>query len=220
VTTSLLKAYAVTEPYENKGGIYFAKSNLDARKWGANIWNDNELGGMRVVRAPWADGYSVVPASLMVDHGWHFECHGCGELIDEDWLHDNNKNSRDVLGSQWGNVFCDQNCKAFYEEQEKQRKEVECNYLAVLREIVTTRFGMVKFTERNHAYATKCKGVWILQQAEVYFEFPGMKVGPASLRADCNNMRHSGPQPLQLWVPSGDNEVFQKFVEKMKGRRR
>ena len=82
-----LLAYAVTEDFEGMGGIVFARSNIEARKWGAREYNDGELGGMTCKRVPWADRYASerdIPISAMVDVGWHFECHGCGRRIDTD----------------------------------------------------------------------------------------------------------------------------------------
>src|SRR5690606_20613022 len=75
------------ETYEYQGAIIFAKSNIEARRWSANEFNDGELVGMSVKRAPWADKYgsgSKIPAADMVDAGWHFECSYSGARIDSD----------------------------------------------------------------------------------------------------------------------------------------
>lgn len=82
-----LKAYACMEPYENTGAVIFAKSNIEARRWGADEFHDGELAGMIVNRAPWADKYgsrNKVPISVMVDNGWHFECCWSGVTIDSE----------------------------------------------------------------------------------------------------------------------------------------
>lgn len=81
-----LKAYAVLEKDEYTGDIYFAPRAIVAAKAGANEYGDGELSYIQCRRAPWADAFARkgVPAKVAVDHGWHFECHGCGIQIDSD----------------------------------------------------------------------------------------------------------------------------------------
>ena len=81
------KAYACLEPYESTGAIIFARSNIEARRWSANEFHDDDIGGMSVKRAPWADKYGSrgkIPIADMVDHGWNFECMWSGNRIDSD----------------------------------------------------------------------------------------------------------------------------------------
>lgn len=49
------KAYLVQCNYTNEGDVIFASSPIVARRWGASEFNDGELGGMSVRRAPQFD---------------------------------------------------------------------------------------------------------------------------------------------------------------------
>src|SRR4051812_28465441 len=106
-------AYAVTETYENTGRIVFADRPIDARKIGAGEFNDGQLGGLSVRRAPWADRFGTaraLPARVCIDEGWHFECSGCGATIDSDWLYERHLPLSGVIGSSIGNVYCCRRC--------------------------------------------------------------------------------------------------------------
>ena len=87
----MMKAFAVTEECDNNGSIMFAATNIEARRRGADRYNDGELRGISCRRAPWADRFAEsgkVPAKVMIAHGWHFDCCGCGATIDEEWIRD------------------------------------------------------------------------------------------------------------------------------------
>lgn len=64
---SAAKAYSYLETDEFTGGIVFAKSNIEARRIGANILNMDGIGGMTVSRRKDLDKYEQkgVPAWLL-----------------------------------------------------------------------------------------------------------------------------------------------------------
>ena len=82
-----VRAYVVLENDERSGAIYFARHAITARKAGANEYGDGELSYVTCNRAPYADQFAetgMVPASVLVENGWHFECGSCGHRIDDD----------------------------------------------------------------------------------------------------------------------------------------
>ena len=53
-----------------------------------------------------------------------------------------------------------------------------------------------------------CTTLW----AKVYFEFPGMKIGPVHMAYSVDPDIY-GPSEPKTYVPSGDVEAFKQFVE-------
>jgi len=220
-------AYAVTENYENTGGIIFAKYAVVARREGASIWSDGDFGGVSCRRAKWADQCAdtgIVPLWLMICHGWHFECMGCGRRIDEDlpslWEGECRQDDppreqviarrryrkwevTDVIGTQHGACFCDQRCADEHEAHEAERKRRQDHAIAVFKAKVLERFPGIEFADnpahlRPHAFATKSKGRWRVEQVSVDFTFPGMVHGPATYRWDARSYgrrRDQGAKP-------------------------
>lgn len=213
-----LKAYAVLEEDENTGGIVFARHAVVARREGARIFGDGEFGAYRARRAPWADEYALigdVPASVCIEHGWYFECQGCGEKIDEDFLDSRRVKPSQVLGSQHGPVYHCKTCRARHLRRERRRSEAQASAIALLKAKVVARFGEVEFVTgfgREHAYCRESAGGLAVQQAFVSFEFPGMTIGPASLRFDANHHDRIGPPATRYLVCSGDREAFEAWA--------
>jgi hypothetical protein len=154
-----LKAYSCMETYSGEwsGAIIFAKSNIEARKAAANEFNEGELGGMQVIRAPWADIYAarhLVPISAMVDHGWHFECVWSGCTIDSD-LYENgiefyNKETdeyewnevlkgKEPVGFQNGPCFACQEYADKYKEAKIIEKDFNEEQVKIYRDMVVKR---------------------------------------------------------------------------------
>lgn len=84
-----LKAYIVTEPEENIGGVIYATSDIEARRRGADEYSDGELGGMSCRRAPELDdkrGDKRAITLHLLAMGWWFESAaiGDGTLTDDD----------------------------------------------------------------------------------------------------------------------------------------
>jgi hypothetical protein len=215
------KAYSVLEECENTGGIVFAKHAITARKDGASLYNGGEFYGMSCRRAHWADKYAsegTVPAKLMIEHGWHFECSGCSQRIDEHWLDDKGLPLDGVIGEQNGPVFCCRRCEVRHDKREKRREEQQAAAIKMLRRMVLKRFPNVAFVVgrfNEHAFCTEHKGAWVIEQAVVSFDFPGMKYGPACLRLDrgAAYFERIGPVMPEYSCCYGDRGAFNAFVE-------
>jgi hypothetical protein len=228
--TRPLRAYAVTESGENTGGIIFARHDIVAKRWGANEYGDGDIHSMSCRRAPWADHLAesgVVPAKLMIGHGWHFECHGCGERIDEDWLRENHLPLDGVCGSQNGWVFCCARCKWRHMKYLAAERAAAEEAITCFKAVIRARFGDVEFPVTvgkyggSHAYVIRGdRGGWHWQEVSVAFNFPGQQIGPAHLerRQPHGRGRNGfiGPVKPDYTCYSGDREAFEKFAAETK----
>lgn len=210
-------AFLVTEDYECQGGVIFAKSNLHARKIGANLWNDDELGGMTVKRRKDLDRYkdTGVPAKLLVWEGWRFECSGCGMTIDDDIHEDEGLPTDGIVGNESGRVYCSHACRAISLATEAHNKAYGQAFTDMLKDMVRKRFPQFQhyFGEWTpHSFVQQ----GAVKQAIVYFDFPGRKYGPASLHYDHCGDRGStliGPVKPYYQCASGDREAFEALVK-------
>jgi hypothetical protein len=102
------KAYHVFHHTFEEHEIYFAKSNIEARRWFADEHCDGELSGISCKRCHWADEYypKSPPVKAYLDHGWSFECQNCNYHVwgNSDW--------HVFEGRNW--VFCDKECQDDY----------------------------------------------------------------------------------------------------------
>lgn len=219
-----MPAYIVNEPIENMGGVVFAKDKREALKWGANEYADGEIDGFEAVRRKDLDRYETtgVPAKILVEEGWWFECSGCGiEIRDSACDEDAGVNAAHVVGTVSGRVYCCHACRTLSLAEEAAQKAFGQGFQDMLRDMVRRRFGNdVIFCEhgRNHVYVPYSNPL-VIQQASVAFEFPGQKIGPATLRYE-----HSGQWGASLMGPVkphfeccfGDKEAFETWAEKTK----
>lgn len=215
-----MPAYIVNETYENTGGVVFATSKREALKWGADQYADGEKELVEAVRRKDLDRYEAtgVPSSILVEEGWWFECSGCGMLIQNDALEEAGLRASDVVGTEHGRTYCCHACRAQSLAREAAQKTFGEAFQDMLRDMVRKRFGDdVVFCERgrNHVYVPYSDPL-VIQQASVAFEFPGQKIGPATLRYE-----HSGQWGARLMGPVkphfeccfGDKEVFEAWAE-------
>lgn len=217
------KAYAVTEECENTGGVIFAACPIVARRIGADEYNSGELAGLHVARAPWADVFAEtgrVPASVMIDQGWHFECHGCDMRIDADSLYDHRLPIDGVIGTQGSFVYCCARCRRKRLSLERRRKAEELRAIDVIKAMVLRRFPDATLCDAGgrwspHAYVTRdwsAGGGWHWAQIVVSFTFPGMKIAPAQLRLDGGHKM--GPHKPYFTCCNGDREAFETWAAK------
>lgn len=248
-----MKAYAVLEKDERTGAIYFAHNDITARKAGANEYGDGELSYVTCNRAPYADMYAedrIVPASVLIENGWHFECAGCRRQIDADFGFWQDRVGDDdtfaymlqqarryehwtpssVIGSQDSQVFCDEICKIAHDNYEAERSRRQHRAIEAFKRLVLKRFpdakicadndgpGIPTYRRKHHAYATKENGRWRVREISVAFEFPGMKIAPASLdyRYDRRSMskdgkRERGKPAFQCCY--GDQKAFEAWAK-------
>lgn len=216
--TRPLLAYAVTEDYENTGAILFARSDIEARKHGANEFNDGEIGGICCRRAPWADAYAgtPMPAWVMIAHGWHFECSGCGERIDSDWLDDQGFDVHGVIGQQYGRVYCCDSCRSWDEAREAVRKAVGAEMIARLSAMLLQRLPGVTII-RTHANARRGEsGAYVADECAIHFEYPGQQYGPGEFRT-IRRYGITGPLKPAFYCSAGDVKVFEAFAASCRG---
>ncbi|GLQ09281.1 hypothetical protein GCM10007913_12130 [Devosia yakushimensis] len=215
-----LKAYAVTENDENTGAVYFARHNIVARKAGANEFADGDITYVTCRRAAWADAYAEtgrLPARVSIEHGWHFECCGCGMRIDEDSLAEHHLPLNGVIGGQWDPVFCGSRCARKYWSLRRRTKAQEAAAIADFKAIVCTRFPDVEFADdesryrTHHAHVVPGRGGWHRQQVIVAFNFPGMKIGPAHYRT-VDHHQKVGPADAGYTCCNGDREAFEAYA--------
>lgn len=218
--TAALKAYAVLEKDEYTGDIYFAHHGIIAAKWGANEYADGELGGVQCRRAKWADRFAEtgIPARVAVEHGWHFECFGCGIRIDSDLEYEHRLPVSGICGKVSGHVYCSPRCKWKHARDRDRRKAAEAAAIEDFKAIVRRRFPDVEFADGedrfhgHHAYVTQHEGsgIWHRNQVIVEFNFPGMMIGPAQFRM---SDRHKiGPPPAGYTCCNGDREAFEAYA--------
>jgi hypothetical protein len=207
-----MKAFLVTEPEENTGGVIFAKHAIAARRQGASEYNDGQLGGMSCRRAEWADGFyeTGVPARELIARGWWFECCGCGATINEDWLAEERLTVDGVIGNQHSRIFCHDICKTEHDRRETKRKYHQQQMIETMTARLLRCFPEAKITN-SHAYARGHDGVYSVDQACIYFEFPGMKHGPATYRFDLGSYK-PGPVKPDLMCARGDLEAFEAWA--------
>lgn len=211
------KAFLVTTDYDGTGGVVFAKSAIEARRYGASEWNDGELGGLHVRRERDFDQFdgSGVPAWLMVAKGWWFECSGCGMTINEDSLYDRGLPVEGVVGAECSRVYCCATCEADERARTAREAAVGNAFLWHLKQRVIDRFGPVEFANgawKEHVYAREVDGTVHIGQGIVSFNFPGMRIGPASLRYNWGYGGQFGPPSPEYSVPRGDLEAFEAWA--------
>ncbi len=217
-----LRAWSVTEEDEGTGGIIFAKHGITALKNGACQFGSGEWEYYKARRASWADAYAEtgdLPASVMVQHGWHFECSGCGVRIDED-LPDmqrrfRNWTSDEVIGSQY-RAWCTARCHDEDMAERADRKRFEGLVIGLMTRLVKRRFPSVEIIHERknldpHVYVTKDQhGFWRLRDATVSFDFPGMEIAPANYR--WNREASYGDRKPHFTCCAGDKEAFETFA--------
>lgn len=218
-----LKAFIVTENEENTGGVVFAKTAIEARRWGANEFNDGELGGLTVRRKRTLDQYAKtgVPASVMVEMGWRYECYHCGNTVSEDDLYEQGLAASDVCGVDNGAIYCCRACEMAAASEKLKRKQLHAETVAKFEAIIVRRFPDADFSEaRHHTYFQVHhfddgrEPAWTTEQAVIEFAFPGMKIGRASLRFERGHhvWQRIGPPSLAFFCCGGDRESFEVYA--------
>ncbi|WP_080378701.1 hypothetical protein [Burkholderia cenocepacia] len=172
-----LKAYLVNvDADDGYSCIVFATNSATARRKGASElgydWEDVDS----CRRRPKFDEYAPGPVSprALIEDGWWFECHGCGQRISNDYEYDDDGNEIEpgayVVRKQ--QVFCCQECLA--RDDAKTRANVAAQ--DALIEVVEAKFPGCTI-QRVLVYGEK------LEPSEphgghkcvAYFTFPGSR---------------------------------------------
>lgn len=225
-----LRAFAVTEDDENTGAIYFAKHDIVAKKWGANEFADGDIGQVSCRRTPWADAYigKSLPVRVMIAHGWHFECHGCGMRMDEDELRDRRLPVDGVIGTQNSSVYCCFRCRRKHLSLQRRKEAEQQRAIDTFKAIVRRRFPDAQFVDqhdnpnwRHRAWADHQHGEkgWLWREVVVAFTFPGMQIAPATFRLPdhpwCgygHGNRFVGPLQPYYSCCNGDRDAFERWA--------
>lgn len=221
-----LLAFAVQSKYDMAGDIYFATQAIFAKKAGANELSEGHIRGVQCRRAPWADKYAGhgVPASVAVDHGWHFECYGCGQTVDSDLEYKKGYSVSGIQGTVHSAVYCSERCRSSKLKWDKKRKAQEDAAIADFQKIVLARFPEASFVEDTtfvggqHAYVTRVdkSGIWNREQVVISFMLPCLTVGAAQYRMD--RSQRYGPPMAYYSCCAGDKEAFERYALSTKPR--
>lgn len=221
------RAYAVLETAEDTGGIVFARHAVVARRQGADEFAGGDFSGVTCRRMPGLDRYAeegVVPASVLIECGWHFEC-WCGERINEDRLAERDLSTAGVIGSDRSVVYCSAACLARHEQEKIERVAFEAEVLDRLKAYVLRRLPDAEFDDREawqgRVHARCIDGVWMWDWAILSVVFPEMAVAPATCRFEFHPICRS---PSGCIVPRwecsvGDLAAFEVFVAEQRLKR-
>ncbi|MCF1452262.1 hypothetical protein ACQZ61_04260 [Agrobacterium vitis] len=217
-----IKAYAVTETGEGTGGIFFARHAIVARRCGANEYGEGELSYVTCRRAPWADGYAKtdVPARVMVERGWRYNCSSCEMEISENEFENRRMNTAGILGMQNGPIYCCVRCK-WRDIRLEQKSQALCREVfEIHKAIILKRLPGVKVLDLNarpsgsRVDVNYRRGGWDWYHVDIQFEFPGMSVAPASMmtRRDYGERAKFTPPRPQFYYCGGDKVAFEAFA--------
>ena len=202
-----LVAFSVMEEDENTGDIYFAKSDIEARKRGADEFADGEISYVTCRRAQWADKFAPgpVPFSAKFEQGWWVECSGCGVTIQEGG-YDSKGNEIDFEIVEVGDaVYCTPACR---ERRLADDAKVDAVKKATIAELTARLLQIIPgaaVSAEGHVYVPR--GTLVAKEGCVYFTFPGTQHGSASYR-----FSEIGEVPTVM-VPFGDVAAFQTWRE-------
>lgn len=171
-----MKAYIVTDGDEGSACVMFATNSETARREGACELNTEWDGIESCRRAPHLDQFcpGPVPLGVLIESGWWFECHGCGQRVSNDYEYDDDGNEIEpgtyIVRKQ--QVFCCQECLA--RDDAKTRANVAAQ--DALIELVEAKF-LGCTIQRVHVYGEKLEpsephGV---RKCIAYFTFPGSR---------------------------------------------
>ena len=173
-----LLAYEVREPGEGHCVIAFATNSATARREGGNELDCsfNEIESCN--RRPQFDQYAPgpVPKTVLIEHGWWFECHHCSR-----WVSDDMQQEAEDEGEGEG-----------YEHLEviTDGDSVYCSHSCVMEEFVERRAlkaaqsALIEFFAATYPDCS-IESVWVSRaplqgrdrlghaQALLYFKFPG-----------------------------------------------
>lgn len=218
--SSARRAYSYNETDEWSGGIVFARSNIEARRLGANLLHMDEIAGLTVQRRPDLDKYEAtgVPARVLIEGGWWFECHGCGLQISDCGMEDAGLPLSGVVGKSHGAVYCSHQCRRDHLASEAAADAFGKAFLDMMQDLVRARFpgAEIHFGDgRHHAYVPRHHFPLTVVQARVEFDWPGQNIGRASLEyhhAGNYGQTIIGPVRPEFRCCNGDREAFEMFA--------
>ena len=211
------KAFIVTEEYENNAMVVFSNHAIAARRYASSELNGGEITGFSVRRAKDLDQFEGVgiPASVLIDRGWWFECSGCHLTINGENLDERDLTTDGVIGFYHGAVYCCKTCHDDHMARKARENEAGQAFLAMLRGLVERRLGPVEFVTgafKEHIFAQESDGIVMIRDACVSFNFPGQTLAPASLHYQPGH--DYGPKRPEFRCCAGDRDAFEVFAGK------
>lgn len=214
-------AFAITNT-DGDGAILFAANEAAARKRANRdmVLDVLDADDIKVSRAPYADAYAnsgVVPASVMIEHGWRLECAACGKTFDSDRLHELGLPISGVEGQQHGAVYCSAAAKGRHLVQTARIARERHRFVAGLTEALLRTHPAARVLDgpgTSHAYVTIEGDVAVLQEGSISFTFPGMAHGPAHfvMRRGLAPHQRIGPIAPRVECAFGDVEAFRAWA--------
>lgn len=214
------------------GDVYFVPQAIHARRAVCDYWQDGELSGAEVRRAPHLDQYEEqgwVPISDMVYEGWWAECDHCGIKLtaDEQYDDDDNEfvlNPDDFTGVFNGWTFCCQSCEDTFRLRRDMERDMRLKMLDMMQAKLESKFGAdgLVFTEdkdgyRNGYHATVA---WngdtpFIKQASLHFKVPGCQYG---LHYDVQDEKGTGDPTYSVSYNPHDHDAVAAFFKERTGR--
>lgn len=184
-----MKAYTVRETYGDGCCVRFAEHDVVARREGANEL-DVDFESVECRRSPEFDEYAPgpVPDSVLVEHGWWFECVQCSQRISNEPTDEDGEPIELSPIYERNRIFCSQKCK---EALDAERAADKARADAVAKAALAKWPGItIRYT---NGYA---------EPATVSFLFPGSE-GTAMWLLDASTVS----------VEKRDVEAWHKFAE-------
>lgn len=198
---SRLKAYEVRDDYEGHCVIRFATNSATARREGANELDIEWTSVESCQRKPEFDQYAPgpVPAQVLIEHGWWFECWHCGRRVTEDlktevWDEGLDPDEFEVV-TDGRAVYCSHTCQM---TEWAERRANQAAHAALI-ELFEAKFpdctikGLHVYGQRLEYRQDKYSGML----CTVRFMFPGAKYGAT--------YEYGNPS---LYVANGDIDAY------------
>lgn len=214
---------------ENQGNVYFAPSNIHARRMAADEFNDGELDGLRVTRDRGLDQYEEqgwVPLHEMVWRGWWTGCSHCGCDIrseyyeDPDLAYEPDLRGKEPQGSLHGAGWCSKECEAEWHWRKSVEADLKTKEKAKLRGRVMVHFKDVEWCREipegqmrdsmiyDRMYVSWHKDGPRVENARLHFRVPGATWASVSLRVD-----QGGEDVREICIPSDEHDLYRKYAK-------
>ncbi len=216
------------------GDVYFVKHAINARRAVCDYWQDGELNGAEVRRAPQLDKYEEqgwVPITDMIYAGWWAECYECGIRLTDDYQYDEDDNEfilnpDDFVGVFNGQSFCCQECHDTFHRKRHTEMQMKGELLNMMQAKLEAKFGVggLEFPETHNEYGRgfHCNIKWtnegtpFVAQAQLNFKVPGCEHGGLYYRLD--NPQASDDPTYELSYAQGDHDAIAAFFLERTGR--
>jgi len=208
--------------------IVFAETPGQAKSRSLGTYGDDYV-NLRAYRERAFDRWESVhdiPAWFLVNSGWWFECHHCGETIEESSLLDEGKDPTKVIGEYTSAVYCCQECKDDESLVNNQKMHMILTLRDHFEKRIRLKFGHdIVFRKEPHIYIDD--GLRI-RSLEFYGQIPSdpsidfdckMKFFPSKSNTNEDSMplAQAIETKLHTYTTAKDREAFGKFIYEKEG---